>query len=175
MGRDDLSPMPWQADDGYLYPLERAFFYVFKPPMLLLHEDIDTVEFARQDGAMAASTKTFDLVIRYRAGAVRAPSACAINPHIRVVRRCARAPVARAQNPHISLNRRWEIYSRALRPVPHDLCHPGCAVLSITSHRSCCRSAYGQALCGMFSNCNHRRHEPMAFISVSPMGCVTHR
>ena len=62
-----------QADDGYIYPLERAFFYIHKPPMLLQHEDIESVEFARQDGAMAASTKTFDLVIRYRAGAVRSP------------------------------------------------------------------------------------------------------
>jgi Histone chaperone Rttp106-like len=55
-----------QADDGYLYPLERAFFYVHKPPLLLLHEDVESVEFCRQGGGGAASTKTFDLAIRDR-------------------------------------------------------------------------------------------------------------
>lgn len=37
-----------QSDDGYLYPLERAFFYVQKPPTLLPHDEIDSVEFLRQ-------------------------------------------------------------------------------------------------------------------------------
>ena len=55
-----------QADDGYLYPLERAFFYVNKPPLLLLHEDVEAVEFCRQGGGGAVSTKTFDLAIRDR-------------------------------------------------------------------------------------------------------------
>ena len=59
--------MSLQADDGYLYPLERAFFYVHKPPLLLLHEDVESVEFCRQGGGGAASTKTFDLAIRDRA------------------------------------------------------------------------------------------------------------
>lgn len=40
-------PSP-QADDGFLYPLERAFFYVQKPPLLLVFDDIDSVEFMRQ-------------------------------------------------------------------------------------------------------------------------------
>ncbi len=37
-----------QADDGYVYPLERAFFYVQKPPLLLVFDDIDSLEFMRQ-------------------------------------------------------------------------------------------------------------------------------
>jgi structure-specific recognition protein 1 len=53
-----------------LYPLERAFFYVHKPPLLLLHEDVESVEFCRQGGGGAASTKTFDLAIRDRADQV---------------------------------------------------------------------------------------------------------
>ena len=54
-----------QADDGYLYPLERAFFYIQKPPTLLVHDEIESVEFLRQGGGMlAASAKTFDLSIR---------------------------------------------------------------------------------------------------------------
>ena len=61
-----------QADDGYLYPLERAFFYVQKPPTLLVHDEIESVEFLRQGGGMlAASAKTFDLSIRMQADQVR--------------------------------------------------------------------------------------------------------
>ncbi len=37
-----------------------------KPPLLLLHEDIESVEFCRQGGGGGASTKTFDLAIRDR-------------------------------------------------------------------------------------------------------------
>lgn len=63
---------PMQADDGFLYPLEKAFFYVHKPPMLIGHDEIDGVEFARQGGGvLAASAKTFDLNIRNHSGAVR--------------------------------------------------------------------------------------------------------
>ena len=61
-----------QADDGYLYPLEKAFFYVHKPPMLITHEEIDGVEFMRQGGGvLAASAKTFDLNVRVNLGTVR--------------------------------------------------------------------------------------------------------
>ncbi|KAL3141436.1 hypothetical protein ABBQ32_005004 [Trebouxia sp. C0010 RCD-2024] len=56
----------YKADDGYLYPLERAFFYVQKPPTLLVHDEIESVEFLRQGGTgmLASSAKTFDLSIR---------------------------------------------------------------------------------------------------------------
>lgn len=59
----------YKADDGYLYPLERAFFYVQKPPTLLVHDEIESVEFLRQGGPgmLAASAKTFDLSIRMQA------------------------------------------------------------------------------------------------------------
>jgi hypothetical protein len=56
-----------QADDGYLYPLERAFFYVHKPPTLIVFDEIESVEFLRQGGGLiAASAKTFDLNVRQR-------------------------------------------------------------------------------------------------------------
>ena len=62
-----------QADDGYLYPLEKAFFYVHKPPMLIGHDEIDGIEFARQGGGvLAASAKTFDLNVRTHGSTVRA-------------------------------------------------------------------------------------------------------
>mmetsp|Transcript_4974 Transcript_4974/g.10722 ORF Transcript_4974/g.10722 Transcript_4974/m.10722 type:complete len:694 (-) Transcript_4974:634-2715(-) len=55
----------YKADDGHLYPLERAFFYVHKPPMLVPFEDIESVEFARQGGGVVSS-RTFDLVVRMK-------------------------------------------------------------------------------------------------------------
>ncbi|CAG9464626.1 unnamed protein product [Pedinophyceae sp. YPF-701] len=51
----------YKADDGYLYPLERAFFYVHKPPMLIPHDDISSVMFERKGEGV--STKTFDLTV----------------------------------------------------------------------------------------------------------------
>lgn len=61
-----------QADDGYLYPLERAFFYVHKPPTLIVFDEIASVEFMRQGGGLiAASAKTFDLNVRQRNDQVR--------------------------------------------------------------------------------------------------------
>ena len=59
--------VPPQADDGHLYPLERAFFYVQKPPLLLVFDDVDSIEFMRQ-AAGATSAKTFDLAVRMRNG-----------------------------------------------------------------------------------------------------------
>lgn len=53
-----------QADLGHLYPLERAFFYVVKPPLLITHEEIDVVEFQRQGKDSLAVAKTFDFMIR---------------------------------------------------------------------------------------------------------------
>lgn len=44
----------YKADDGLLYPLDKAFFYVHKPPLLIPYEDVEVGEpatgRARQDG-----------------------------------------------------------------------------------------------------------------------------
>ncbi|KAL6756819.1 hypothetical protein V8C86DRAFT_1789455 [Haematococcus lacustris] len=53
----------YKANDGYLYPLERAFFYVHKPPMLIPFDEVESVELTRLGGG-AVSSKTFDLVVR---------------------------------------------------------------------------------------------------------------
>lgn len=58
----------YKADDGHLYPLERAFFYVQKPPLLLPHDEIDSVEFLRQATGVTAA-RTFDLAVRMKSGA----------------------------------------------------------------------------------------------------------
>jgi hypothetical protein len=57
----------YKADDGFLYPLDKAFFYVHKPPMCINHSDIEYVEFQRQGGGViSSSVRTFDLLIKQR-------------------------------------------------------------------------------------------------------------
>lgn len=59
----------YKADEGYLYPLERSFFYVQKPPLLITHNEIDSVEFQRQGhDVVTVSNKTFDIYIRTTLG-----------------------------------------------------------------------------------------------------------
>jgi len=51
-----------KADDGYLFPLERSFFYISKPTTYLLYDEIAEVEFQRQGGSLSlSSAKTFDI------------------------------------------------------------------------------------------------------------------
>jgi structure-specific recognition protein 1 len=61
----------YKAEDGYLYPLTGAFFFVHKPPLQLPYEDVEGVEFARQQagaGLLSGAARTFDLAIRMRGG-----------------------------------------------------------------------------------------------------------
>ncbi|CAK0784212.1 hypothetical protein CVIRNUC_007416 [Coccomyxa viridis] len=56
-----------KADDGYLYPLEKGFFYVHKPPTLLVYDEVESIEFMRQGaGVLSNSAKTFDLAVRMK-------------------------------------------------------------------------------------------------------------
>ncbi len=48
-----------KADDGHLYPLEKAFFFLPKPPIFIRHDEVAEVEFERNAGG----GKTFDLKI----------------------------------------------------------------------------------------------------------------
>ena len=57
----------YKSDDGYLYPLERAFFYIQKPPLLMPYDDVESIEFLRQAVGVTAA-KTFDLAVRMRSG-----------------------------------------------------------------------------------------------------------
>ncbi|KAJ0254040.1 FACT complex subunit SSRP1 [Hirschfeldia incana] len=54
-----------KAEDGVLYPLEKGFFFLPKPPTLILHDEIDTVEFERHV-AGGANMHYFDLSIRLK-------------------------------------------------------------------------------------------------------------
>jgi len=54
----------YKAAAGYLYPLERGFIYVHKPPVHIRFEEITSVNFARSGG----STRSFDFEIEMKAG-----------------------------------------------------------------------------------------------------------
>lgn len=54
----------FKAAAGYLYPLERGFIYVHKPPMHIRFEEISNVNFARGGG----STKSFDFEVELKSG-----------------------------------------------------------------------------------------------------------
>lgn len=80
-----------KASDGFLFPLERAFFFIPKPPTLLLYEDVAFVvrafsiksldisaflnhifqEFSRvsdASGSASTSTRNFDLIVNLKSG-----------------------------------------------------------------------------------------------------------
>ncbi|KAG6396023.1 hypothetical protein SASPL_142161 [Salvia splendens] len=54
-----------KAEDGVLYPLEKSFFFLPKPPTLILHEEIDYVEFERHT-AGGSNMHYFDFLIRLK-------------------------------------------------------------------------------------------------------------
>lgn len=56
----------FKATAGYLYPLERGFIYVHKPPIHIRFEEISSVNFARSGG----STRSFDFEVILKSNAV---------------------------------------------------------------------------------------------------------
>lgn len=56
----------FKAAAGYLYPLERGFIYVHKPPIHIRFEEIASVNFARSGG----STRSFDFEVELKSGTV---------------------------------------------------------------------------------------------------------
>ncbi|KAG4989091.1 hypothetical protein JHK82_031419 [Glycine max] len=54
-----------EAEDGILYPLEKNFFFLPKPPTLILHEEIDYVEFEWHAGG-GSNMHYFDLLFRLK-------------------------------------------------------------------------------------------------------------
>jgi structure-specific recognition protein 1 len=56
-----------KAEDGLLYPLEKGFFFLPKPPTLILHEEIEFVEFERHGaGGASMSSHYFDLLVKLK-------------------------------------------------------------------------------------------------------------
>ncbi|OVA13298.1 Structure-specific recognition protein [Macleaya cordata] len=54
-----------KAEDGVLYPLEKGFFFLPKPPTLILHDEIEYVEFERH-GAGGTNMHYFDLLVKLK-------------------------------------------------------------------------------------------------------------
>lgn len=56
----------YKAAAGYMYPLERGFIYVHKPPIHIRYEEITSVNFARS----GANTRSFDFEVELKSGVV---------------------------------------------------------------------------------------------------------
>uniref|UniRef100_R4FNX0 FACT complex subunit SSRP1 n=1 Tax=Rhodnius prolixus TaxID=13249 RepID=R4FNX0_RHOPR len=56
----------YKAAAGYMYPLERGFIYIHKPPLHIRFDEISSVNFARSGG----STRSFDFEIELKSGVV---------------------------------------------------------------------------------------------------------
>ncbi|KHN13241.1 FACT complex subunit SSRP1 [Glycine soja] len=68
-------------EDGILYPLEKSFFFLPKPPTLILHEEIDYVEFERH-AAGGSNMHYFDLLIRLKSEQEHLFHDDAVDPHL---------------------------------------------------------------------------------------------
>ena len=56
----------YKASSGFLYPLERGFIYVHKPPVHIRFDEVACVNFARSSG----STRSFDFDVETKSGTV---------------------------------------------------------------------------------------------------------
>ena len=54
----------YKAATGFLYPLERGFIFVHKPPMHIRFDEVSTVNFARSSG----NTRSFDFDVDTKTG-----------------------------------------------------------------------------------------------------------
>lgn len=57
-----------RANEGLLYPLEKQFVFIHKPPVLIRFNEIESVEFQRYGGGQG-STRNFDLAIMLKSSA----------------------------------------------------------------------------------------------------------
>ena len=56
----------FKAASGFIYPLERGFMFVYKPPIFIRFEDVQGVNFARSGG----SNRSFDIEVNTRGDTV---------------------------------------------------------------------------------------------------------
>ncbi len=56
-----------RASEGHLYPLEKSFVFIHKPPVLIRFDEVDSVEFQRYAGGQG-STRNFDLSVKLERG-----------------------------------------------------------------------------------------------------------
>lgn len=60
-----------RANEGLLYPLEKQFVFIHKPPVLIRFNEVESVEFQRYAGGQG-STRNFDLCVSLKANAASA-------------------------------------------------------------------------------------------------------
>ncbi|KAI8393746.1 uncharacterized protein BYT42DRAFT_552134 [Radiomyces spectabilis] len=57
-----------KANEGYLYPLEKSFLFIPKPPTFIPFNEIGVVTFSRVGSTSGGSSRTFDMKFHMRAG-----------------------------------------------------------------------------------------------------------
>jgi structure-specific recognition protein 1 len=55
-----------KANDGFLFPLEKSFFFIHKPPVYIRHEEVSSVEFLRIIQTSGTASRTFDVLLNLR-------------------------------------------------------------------------------------------------------------
>ncbi|GAB5586132.1 FACT complex subunit [Umbelopsis nana] len=57
-----------KANEGYLYPLEKCFLFIPKPPTFIPHSEIGVVTFSRVSASTGGSSRTFDMKFSMKTG-----------------------------------------------------------------------------------------------------------
>ncbi|KAK3812011.1 MAG: hypothetical protein J3Q66DRAFT_50714 [Benniella sp.] len=57
-----------KANEGVLYPLDKSFLFIPKPPTFIPHSEIGSVTFSRVGGGAASASRTFDLKFNMKSG-----------------------------------------------------------------------------------------------------------
>ncbi len=60
----------YKAGSGFLYPLERGFMFVPKPPVHIRFDEISCVNFARVQSGGGTSSRSFDFEVEHKNGSV---------------------------------------------------------------------------------------------------------
>lgn len=58
----------FRAGSGLLYPLERGFIFVHKPPIHVRFDEISCVNFARVSGGGGSASRSFDFEVETKSG-----------------------------------------------------------------------------------------------------------
>ncbi|KAG0206332.1 FACT complex subunit [Mortierella sp. GBA30] len=57
-----------KANEGVLYPLDKSFLFIPKPPTFIPHSEIGSVTFSRVGGTASSASRTFDLKFNMKSG-----------------------------------------------------------------------------------------------------------
>jgi structure-specific recognition protein 1 len=52
-----------KANDGHLYPMEKGFMFLHKPPIHIRYDDVASVMFDRVTAARGEASRTFDFTV----------------------------------------------------------------------------------------------------------------